>query len=141
MLRHHCMEDLENRCFGPSLHRFEGYSLVEHHDLCCYSAWMLVEARIRAETLVPDPLHIATCFLHCKVGFVAITMAAICSSKMPVWRCLRRCAIELQSPCCTLTTVEARKLEHDRPQTQNQRKKESQHKSSYVHVPTFWSLL
>ena len=36
--------------------------------------------------------------------------------------------------------VEARKLEHDRPPTQNQRKKEHQHKSSDIHVPTFWSL-
>ena len=35
--------------------------------------------------------------------------------------------------------VEARKLEHDRPATLNQRKKEYQHKPSYIHVPTSWS--
>ena len=39
------------------------------------------------------------------------------------------------------SAVEARKLEHARPPTRNLRKQESQHKSSYIHVPTFWSLL
>ena len=34
-------------------------------------------------------------------------------------------------------TVEGRKLEHDRPPTTNQRKKEKQHKPSYMHVPFF----
>ena len=38
-------------------------------------------------------------------------------------------------------TVDARKLEHDRPPTSNQRKKDNQHKLPYSHVPTFWSLL
>ena len=36
-------------------------------------------------------------------------------------------------------TVEARKLEHARPPTPNQRKKENQHKSSHIYVPNFWS--
>ena len=40
-------------------------------------------------------------------------------------------------PAC-LSTVEARKLE---PPTRNPRKKENQNKSSYIHVPTFCSLL
>ena len=40
-----------------------------------------------------------------------------------------------------LPTVEGRKLEHDRPPAPNQSKEENQHKSSYVHVPTLWSLL
>ena len=39
-------------------------------------------------------------------------------------------------PC----TVEATKLEHDPPPTPNPKKKENQHKSSYIYVPTFWSL-
>ena len=38
-------------------------------------------------------------------------------------------------------TVEAGMLEHGRPPTPNKRKKENQHNSPYVHVPTFWSLL
>ena len=33
-------------------------------------------------------------------------------------------------------SVEARKLEHDRPPIPNQRKEANQHKSSYIHVPT-----
>ena len=41
----------------------------------------------------------------------------------------------------TPLTVEATKLEHDRPPTPNQRKKEHQHSSSYMQVPTFRSLL
>ena len=40
-----------------------------------------------------------------------------------------------------MSTVEARKLEHDRPPTPKQRTKENQHKSSYIHVPSCWSLL
>ena len=36
-----------------------------------------------------------------------------------------------------LVAVEARKLEHDRPPTLNQRKKDNQHKSSYTYVSTF----
>ena len=39
------------------------------------------------------------------------------------------------------STVATRKLEHDRPPAPNQRKKDDQHKSSYIHVPTVWSLL
>ena len=38
-------------------------------------------------------------------------------------------------------TEEARKLERDQPPTPNQRQKEDQLKSSYIHLPTFWSLL
>ena len=38
-------------------------------------------------------------------------------------------------------TVEARKLEHDRPPSPNKNKKNNQHKSSDIHFPTFWSLL
>ena len=37
--------------------------------------------------------------------------------------------------------VEARKLEHDRPLIPDERKKEDQHESCYIHVPTFGSLL
>ena len=37
-------------------------------------------------------------------------------------------------------TVEARKLAHGRPPTQNQRKKEHQHKSSYMHVVIFFGI-
>ena len=40
-----------------------------------------------------------------------------------------------------LLKVESRKLEHDRPLIPNPTKKEHQHKSSYIHVATFWSLL
>ena len=39
------------------------------------------------------------------------------------------------------STVEARKLEHSRPPTPNQRKMENPHKSPYIHVPTLRSLL
>ena len=38
-------------------------------------------------------------------------------------------------------SAEARKLEYGCPQAQSQEKKEDLHKSSQVHVPTFWSLL
>ena len=38
-------------------------------------------------------------------------------------------------------TVEARKLKHEGPRTPNRRKAENQHKSSYIHVPSFWSPL
>ena len=44
-----------------------------------------------------------------------------------------------QSRPCSFT-AESRK-EHDRPPTPNQNIKENQHKSSYIHVPSFWSLL
>ena len=37
-------------------------------------------------------------------------------------------------------TVEASKLEHDRSATTNNKKKESQQGSSYIHVPSFWNL-
>ena len=40
-----------------------------------------------------------------------------------------------------MTTVEARKLKHARPPTPKQRKKDNQHKSDSIHVPTFWGLL
>ena len=37
------------------------------------------------------------------------------------------------------STVEARTLEHEHPPTPNHGKKEHhQHKTSYIHVPTFW---
>ena len=40
------------------------------------------------------------------------------------------------------TAVEARKLEHGllQPQTKGRRNTRYEHKSSYIHVPTFWSL-
>ena len=41
-------------------------------------------------------------------------------------------------PACTY--VEARQLEHGCPPTPNQRKKRQLQESSYLHVPTFWSL-
>ena len=41
----------------------------------------------------------------------------------------------------TESTVGARKLEHARPPIPNHRKKENQHTSSFIHVPTFGSLL
>ena len=37
--------------------------------------------------------------------------------------------------------VGARKLEHDRLPTPDHEKKEHQHRSSYIHVATFWGLL
>ena len=44
----------------------------------------------------------------------------------------------LTGPILSLSpTVEARNLEQDRPPTTNQRKKEHQHKSSYLHAPIF----
>ena len=36
------------------------------------------------------------------------------------------------------SAVEARKLEHDRPPTPTQRNKDDLHKSSYIHLPTFF---
>ena len=42
-----------------------------------------------------------------------------------------------QSLRACLLTVEARRLEHDRPPIPNQRKKEDQNKSPYIHGPTF----
>ena len=38
-------------------------------------------------------------------------------------------------------TVKSRSLEHDRPSTSNQRNKDNQHKSSYIHVSTCLNLL
>ena len=40
-----------------------------------------------------------------------------------------------------LVAVGHRKLEHVGLPTPSQRKKERQHKSAYIHVPTYWSLL
>ena len=37
--------------------------------------------------------------------------------------------------------IGARKLEQDRPLVPTPINKENQHKSSYIHVPSFWSLL
>ena len=38
-------------------------------------------------------------------------------------------------------TVEARKLEHHYPHALKVKYRESQHESSYIHVPTFWGSL
>ena len=38
-------------------------------------------------------------------------------------------------------TVEARELEYAHPPYPQPRKKENQHKTSQIHIPTFWSLL
>ena len=48
------------------------------------------------------------------------------------------CSNSFHPNCLSQPTVAATKLEHDHPPTLNQRKKEHQHKSSYLHVPTFW---
>ena len=41
----------------------------------------------------------------------------------------------------TAHRVQAKKLEYDYPPYPNPRKKENQHKTSQIHIPTFWSLL
>ena len=40
----------------------------------------------------------------------------------------------------TWSLREARKVEHGRPPTPSQRKKQEQQKSSYIHIPSLWNL-
>ena len=40
-----------------------------------------------------------------------------------------------------VSTLDATKLEHDRPPVPNRGEKEDQHESSDINVPTLWSLL
>ena len=45
-----------------------------------------------------------------------------------------------RTPKFSGTAVDSKKLAHDIPPTPNQRKRQDRHESSYISVPTLWSL-